>query len=156
MRSRHRIGRWEPIALTLCAALAATGCTIPRWPIDGTLTSPYGLRFRGASPDLHPGVDIAAPAGTPVHAMKPGRVVFAGTLSGYGLTVMIDHSPTLRTLYGHLSRIDVTNGQRVEHQEVIGAVGATGNATAPHLHFEVMRWGKKEDPVPLLGDHPRR
>ena len=151
-RPPHR----SPLFMLAALALLSAACAIPRWPVDGTLTSPYGLRFRGASPDLHPGVDIAAPAGTPVHAMKPGRVVFAGTMSGYGSTVIIDHSTTLRTLYGHLSRIDVANGQEVRHQEVIGAVGATGNATAPHLHFEITRWGHKEDPVPLLGRHPGR
>jgi len=145
----------NPILIVVAVmALAAASCAIPQWPVDGTLTSPFGLRFRGASPDLHPGVDISAPAGTPVHAMKPGRVVFTGTMSGYGLTVIVDHSPNLRTLYAHLSRIDVASGEEVAHRAIIGAVGATGNATAPHLHFEITRWGRNEDPVPLLGDHP--
>jgi murein DD-endopeptidase MepM/ murein hydrolase activator NlpD len=142
--------------IAILVLLVFASCTIPRWPVNGTLTSPYGLRFRGASPDLHPGVDIAAPTGTPVLAMKPGTVIFAGTMSGYGLTVRVDHGRGLRTLYGHLSRIDVSTGQEVEHQQVLGAVGATGNATAPHLHFEITRGGRQEDPVPLLGDHPHR
>ena len=143
-------------ALAVMAAFAMASCVIPRWPVEGTLTSPFGLRFRGASPDLHPGVDISAPAGTPVHVMKPGRVVFTGTMSGYGLTVIVDHGPNLRTLYAHLSRIDVATGDELTQRTVLGAVGATGNATAPHLHFEITRWGRSEDPVPLLGDHPNR
>lgn len=144
-------------ALTVAVLLAsAGGCALPRWPIEGTVTSPFGLRFRGIRPDLHPGIDIAAAAGTPIHAMKAGRIAFAGTMSGYGLTVIIEHGPTLRTLYGHLSAISVQAGQTVERDAVIGQVGDTGNATAPHLHFEIRRWGRHEDPVPLLGSPPRR
>ena len=136
------------------AVLFLCGCSIPRWPIEGRLTSPYGLRFRGISPDVHPGVDIAAPSGTPVRAMKNGRVTFAGTMQGYGITVILEHGPGMRTLYGHLSEAHVRAGDEVRGRDVIGLVGATGNATAPHLHFEVRRWGRQEDPVPLLGGMP--
>jgi murein DD-endopeptidase MepM/ murein hydrolase activator NlpD len=136
------------------AFLLISACAIPHWPVEGRLTSPYGLRFRGISPDIHPGVDIAAPSGTPVHAMKPGRVVFAGTMSGYGLTVILQHGTSMRTLYAHLSEILVRSGEEVSRSSPIGRVGATGNATAPHLHFEVRRWGRQEDPVPLLGRQP--
>jgi murein DD-endopeptidase MepM/ murein hydrolase activator NlpD len=138
---------------TLVLPLGA--CSIPRWPVDGTVTSPFGLRLRGWSPDLHHGVDVAAPEGTRVLAMKNGRVEFAGTRGGYGQTVIISHGRNVRTLYAHLSRIDVRAGQRVRGGDVIGAVGRTGNATGPHLHFEVQRWGRVEDPVPLLGGFPR-
>lgn len=115
------------------------------------MTSPYGLRMRGWSPDMHEGVDIAAPAGTPVRAMKSGRVEHAGAWGGYGLSVVIAHGTNVRTLYAHLSRIDVQKGQRVDGGQQIGAVGRTGSATGNHLHFEVWRWGRAEDPVPLLG-----
>lgn len=142
------------MACVLLPALA--GCALPRWPVDGPITSPFGLRFFGLRPDLHSGVDIAAPQGTPVHAMKAGRVSFAGTMSGYGLAVIIDHGRDLRTLYGHLSRIAVASGDVVDRDTVIGHVGATGNATAPHLHFEIRRWGTWHDPVPLLGGRPKR
>lgn len=120
------------------------------------MTSPFGLRLRGWSPDLHHGVDIAAPEGTAVRAMKSGRVEVAGTRGGYGQTVVISHGGSMWTLYAHLSRIDVRPGDRVSGGQVIGAVGRTGNATGPHLHFEVVRWGRPEDPVPLLGGFPRR
>lgn len=139
----------------LSGLLLVASCTLPRWPIEGPLTSPYGLRFRGMSPDIHPGVDIAAPEGAPIRAMKPGTVVFAGTMSGYGLTVILEHGRGLRTLYAHMSALDVQAGQVLNGRDVIGRVGRTGNATAPHLHFEVRRWGHQEDPVPLLGRRPR-
>ena len=147
-------GRAVRAALALAVLLLATACSIPRWPVAGTFTSPYGLRLRGWSPDLHEGVDIAAPTGTPVRAMKSGRVEHAGTWGGYGQSIVLAHGSNVRTLYAHLSRIDVTAGARVTGGEVIGAVGQTGSATGPHLHFEVWRWGRAEDPVPLLGGFP--
>ena len=118
------------------------------------MTSPFGFRMRGWSPDIHNGVDVSAREGTPVNAMKNGTVVEAGTASGYGLVVVIQHGPNLRTLYGHLSRIAVRAGQRVDGGELIGNVGRTGNATGAHLHFEVWRYGRPDDPVPLLGGFP--
>jgi murein DD-endopeptidase MepM/ murein hydrolase activator NlpD len=141
-------------AILLLAALLLGGCSVPRWPVAGTVTSPYGLRFRGWSPDLHEGIDIAAPEGTRVNAMKSGRVEHAGAWGGYGLSVVIAHGSNVRTLYAHLSRIDVRAGDRVSGGQQIGAVGRTGNATGAHLHFEVWRWGRAEDPVPLLGSFP--
>jgi murein DD-endopeptidase MepM/ murein hydrolase activator NlpD len=138
------------------ASLALAGaCTLPRWPIEGPMTSPYGLRFRGMSPDIHPGVDIAAAEGTPVRAMKPGTVVFAGSMTGYGLTVILEHGSGLRTLYAHMSALEVEAGQALRGRDVIGRVGRTGNATAPHLHFEIRQRGHQVDPVPLLGRRPR-
>jgi murein DD-endopeptidase MepM/ murein hydrolase activator NlpD len=144
------------VGSALLLALLLPGCSVPRWPVDGVMTSPYGLRLRGGSPALHHGVDVAAPEGTPVRAMKSGRVEHAGHRGGYGLTVVMSHGSNVRTLYAHLSRIDVKPGDRVAGGAVIGAVGRTGNATGPHLHFEVVRWGRVEDPVPLLGSFPRR
>jgi murein DD-endopeptidase MepM/ murein hydrolase activator NlpD len=142
--------------LILVCGLAAlcSACSIPRWPVEGSVSSPYGLRMRGWSPDMHEGVDVAAPQGTPVHAMKSGRVEHAGAWGGYGLAVLITHGSNVRTLYAHLSRIDVSEGESVDGGQQIGAVGQTGSATGPHLHFEVWRWGRAEDPVPLLGGFP--
>lgn len=146
--------RWRAPLLTLAVALGA--CTLPRWPVDGVLVSPYGLRWRGLWPDFHPGVDISVPLGTEVRAMNAGRVRFAGTMSGYGAVVWIDHGSGLLTVYAHLSRIDVWTGQEVANRQVLGASGQSGNATAPHLHFEVWRWGRERDPVALLGGPPSR
>lgn len=140
----------------LALFLVLGGCAIPRWPVDGTLTSPYGVRRDGAGFRIHHGVDIAVPAGTPVRAMAPGRVRFAGAWGDFGRVVVIDHPRGVRTLYAHLSEIHVRAGQELEGRPVIGLSGATGRVTGPHLHFEVQRRGRSEDPVPLLGSFPRR
>jgi len=148
------VRRFTPLLQLLALQLLLSGCSVPRWPVEGVMTSPYGLRFRGIRPDIHEGVDIAAVTGTPVRAMKSGRVEHAGSWGGYGLSIVIAHGTNVRTLYAHLSRIDVREGAQVRGGEVIGAVGQTGSATGPHLHFEVWRWGRAEDPVPLLGNAP--
>lgn len=140
----------------LLLLLAVSACSIPRWPVNGTITSPYGLRFLGLRPDFHHGVDVAVPEGTPVTAMKGGRVAYAGSMAGYGLVVILDHGPNLQTVYGHLSRIDVRAGDKIRGGQVIGAAGRTGNASGAHLHFEIRRWGRNEDPVELLGGLPKR
>jgi murein DD-endopeptidase MepM/ murein hydrolase activator NlpD len=131
-----------------------SSCAIPRWPVDGRVTSDYGLRFSGISPAVHRGIDIAVAEGTPVRAMAPGRVRFAGVQSGYGNVIWIDHGGEVLTVYAHLSELRVRQGDAVEGGAVIGLSGQTGDATAPHLHFEVWRWGWERDPVPLLGGFP--
>lgn len=138
----------------LLLAVAAAGCAIPRWPVDGPVTSVYGLRWRGALPEVHRGVDIAVPQGTPVRAMAGGRVRFAGVQGDYGNVVWLDHGGAVLTLYAHLSAIQVSAGQAVAPGEVVGLSGSTGNAVGPHLHFEVWRWERQVDPVPLLGRLP--
>jgi len=141
--------------LLLLAALGGTAaaCSVPRWPVAGVMTSPFGLRFRGWLPDLHHGVDIAAPEGTPVRALMAGTVTFAGVMGGYGNAVYIDHGGTT-SIYAHLASIAVSRGQRVSNRTVIGAVGHTGNATGPHLHLEILQGSRPVDPVPLLGGFP--
>jgi murein DD-endopeptidase MepM/ murein hydrolase activator NlpD len=95
----------------------------------------------------HKGVDYGAPAGTPIRAIGDGVVEFAGRQNGYGNVVEIRHNNQRSTLYAHLSRVDVRQGQRVEQGARIGAVGATGWATGPHLHFEVKVGGQQQDPM---------
>lgn len=87
--------------------------------------------------------------------MGPGKVFFAGTLSGYGKVIMLDHRGGIRTVYAHLSEIRVRKGQDLKGRPVIGLSGSTGRTTGPHLHFEVQRNGSAHDPVPLLGAPPR-
>jgi len=147
-----RLGRVATLAL---AALFLTGCALPRWPVDATLSSGYGLRFRGWRPDLHRGVDLSVPTGTRVAAMAGGRVRFAGVQSGFGNVVWIDHGGGLSSAYAHLSEILVRSGDRIRPGEVVGLSGATGDVTAPHLHFEVWRWGRPVDPIAILGGKPR-
>ena len=141
--------------MLLLLTSALTACSLPRWPVEAPLTSPYGLRFLGISPDIHKGVDLAAPLGTPVTAIKSGKVVFAGGMRGYGNVVILQHGATVRSVYAHLSSISVAKDERVSARQVIGLSGQSGNASGPHLHFEIQRWGREEDPVMLLGEPPR-
>ncbi len=113
------------------------------------------MRFIRGQLDLHRGVDLAAPVGTPVRPTLSGRVVFAGAMSGYGSVVFVDHDPYTRSVYAHLSEILVEQGQQVGKGTILGRTGQSGNVTGPHLHFEIRRWGRGVDPVPLLGGPPR-
>lgn len=142
--------------LCLTAVVLLAGCSIPRWPVDGSLTSPFGIRRDGLGLRIHRGVDIAIPVGTQVRAMQPGTVAFAGTMRGYGRVVMMDHGRGVRTVYAHLSEILVSQGDELRDRAVIGLSGSTGRSSGPHLHFEIQRRGGAEDPVPLLGGEPRR
>lgn len=144
-----------PRVAIACVAVTSTACSVPHWPVRGPVTSDYGLRMRGLSPDIHRGVDVYVPDGTPVHAMAGGTVEFAGTLSGFGQVVILRHDSHTISIYAHLSRIDVRRGQRIDGRPVIALSGHSGNATGPHLHFEIQRWGRTEDPIDLLGGPPR-
>jgi len=86
--------------------------------------------------------------------MAAGNVRFAGAMRGFGNVVWIDHGGAVLTVYAHLSAITVTAGQDVEGGDLVGLSGATGDVTAPHLHFEVWQGGRPVDPVPLLGGRP--
>ena len=138
----------------LSVALMAAGCAIPRWPVDAPITSPYGIRFRGILPSVHRGVDLGVPVGTEARVMSAGRVRFVGTMEGFGQVVWVDHGGSVMTVYAHLSRILVEEGQLVRGRQVIALSGASGDVTAPHLHFELWRWGRQQDPVTLLGGFP--
>jgi murein DD-endopeptidase MepM/ murein hydrolase activator NlpD len=167
-RAGNRTGAWRlarnarstaPLRVLLSIVLTAAplaGCTVATWPAEGRLTSGYGIRFRGWIPSIHHGVDVSVPEGTPILAMADGHVTHAGPLGSYGQTVIIAHGRGITSLYAHLSRVEVAVGARVERRTLIGRSGQTGNATGPHLHFEIRRHGRTEDPVPLLGGAPRR
>ena len=116
------------------------------WPLRGSLGDLFGPR----GDRFHAGIDIAAPLGVPVWAARTGRVVFAGSRAGWGNEVTIAVGHGVRTLYAHLSQIDVHVGQRVATGAEIGLVGATGDATGPHLHFEVRVRGAAVDPLSAL------
>ncbi len=123
---------------------APTGTFIrPFW---GKLTSDYGYRRLFGQTEFHPGVDFAGPTGSPIVASDGGVVVFAGTKSGYGLTVIVSHGNNLRTLYGHCSKLLVSVGQEVGQGELIAKVGNTGRSTGPHLHFEIQVNGQHQNP----------
>jgi murein DD-endopeptidase MepM/ murein hydrolase activator NlpD len=125
-----------------------------RQPLPGPLdvTSSFGFRtdpFLGR-PALHTGMDLHGDLGDPVHATAAGRVVLAGPSGGYGNLVEIDHGAGLATRYGHLSQIDVQEGQWVEAGAVLGEIGSTGRSTGPHLHYEVRTDGAAVDPSRYL------
>ena len=101
----------------------------------------------------HTGVDYGAPTGAPVRSVGDGLVDFSGWQNGYGNVVQVDHGAGNSTLYAHLSRVDVRKGQRVERGQRIGAVGSTGWATGPHLHFEFKEKGVQKDPLEVARRH---
>jgi murein DD-endopeptidase MepM/ murein hydrolase activator NlpD len=113
------------------------------------VTSGFAMRFHPIHQTWrrHLGVDYAAPTGTPVRSVGDGVVEFAGRQGGYGNVVQIRHTNDRSTLYAHLSRIDVRQGQRIEQGARIGAVGSTGWSTGPHLHFEFRVNGEHQDPL---------
>lgn len=98
----------------------------------------------------HNGIDIAAPKGTPVVATANGSVAFSGWEGRYGKIVKIDHGNGIQTCYAHLHRRKVRRGKRVKRGKVVGKVGQTGNATGPHVHYEVRVNGRPTNPRPYL------
>jgi murein DD-endopeptidase MepM/ murein hydrolase activator NlpD len=135
------------------AVLRKQGYTPTVWPVDGELESGFGGRrnpFGGGSYEFHSGQDIDAPMGAPVIAGASGKVEFAGWQNGYGQLVIIDHGGGLTTRYGHLSKIDVTEGQVVDRAQYLGRVGSTGRSTGPHLHYEVRINDEPVNPLQYL------
>jgi murein DD-endopeptidase MepM/ murein hydrolase activator NlpD len=122
------------------------------WPVSGPITSPFGMRMHPVygRPILHAGIDIAAATGTTIAAAADGRVIVAGTQGDCGKMVAIDHHGGLSTIYCHMSQIFVGVGQDVQRGQAIGAVGMTGDATGPHVHFQVMENGHPVDPMSFL------
>jgi len=120
---------------------AASGAGVI-WPTRGGVTSEYGYRWGR----MHQGIDIGTGTGTPIVAAKSGEVIVAGTQGGYGNTVVIAHGDGFSTLYGHQSRIAVSDGAQVQRGQVIGYVGNTGNSTGPHMHFETRVNGSAQNP----------
>ena len=115
------------------------------------VTSGFAMRFHPIHKTwrAHLGVDYGAPTGTPVRVVGEGTVEFAGSQNGYGNVVQVRHAGNRSTLYAHLSRIDVRRGQRVDQGQIVGAVGSTGWATGPHLHFEFKLGGQQVDPMKI-------
>jgi len=116
------------------------------------LTSHFGMRrdpFTGLR-DWHEGLDLAAPRGTPIHAAAAGIVVRAERVTGYGKLVEVDHGNGIVTRYAHNSRLAVRQGERVMRGQLLGFVGDTGRASAPHLHYEVWVNGQPVDPSSYL------
>ncbi len=151
-RALRRFQRWAGLTPdgvagpATFAALRRSPATCPialAWPLQARVGDGFGPRGNR----FHAGIDLAAPIGTEVAAAAPGRVMFAGKLlGGWGRLVVVAHAAGVRTMYAHLSAIEVRVGERVGTESILGAVGATGDATGPHLHFEVRVRGAAVDP----------
>lgn len=121
-------------------------------PIAGAVVSGFGVRsvFNNQPRAPHGGADFASAAGTPVASPNAGRVTLVADLYFTGQTIVIDHGAGLQSLFAHLSRADVREHDEVTRGQVVGAVGATGRATGPHLHWTVRLNGARVDPLSLV------
>lgn len=128
------------------------GTGVFAYPLRGRLTSPFGMRrhpmFHVVS--FHSGVDLAAPLNTPIKASDSGKVIFTGWYGGYGKVVIVDHGKDFSTLYAHLNSTATSVGRTVSQGDVIGYEGRTGYSTGPHLHFEVRKSGRPQNPMKYL------
>jgi hypothetical protein len=125
-----------------------------RWPVRGAVNSEFGHRQSPWSTEreFHQGIDIRAARGTPVHAPAAGTVVHAGTAPDYGIAIILDHGQDIRSLYGHLSKVSVQHGQRIERGTIIGYTGNTGRSSGPHLHYEIHVKGRAVNPRAYIWD----
>lgn len=137
-----------------------TGTNTSTWekPVNGKVTSPYGNRtdpINGQKGKFHSGIDIGAPANTPIKAPANGKVTMANFYGGYGKTIQLDNGTIngkkVTSLFGHMSSWAVKIGDTVTTGQIIGYVGSTGRATGPHLHFEVRENGNTIDPKKYIG-----
>lgn len=122
------------------------------WPVEGWVSSEYGWRespFTGKR-EFHTGLDIATKPGTPIRVAAKGYVKFSGWLGSYGKIVIVDHGFGYETRYGHLKSRSVSKGMYIEKGQKIGTLGNTGRSTAPHLHYEILKDGKIENPMKYL------
>jgi murein DD-endopeptidase MepM/ murein hydrolase activator NlpD len=133
--------------------MPSLGYPINQAPIE---VSPFGMRYsesRGAW-RMHTGIDLIVTEGTPVLASAQGRVILVDEVSGYGLTVVVDHGGGWQTLYAHLFELAVQPGDLVHRGQPLGRVGESGRASTPHLHFEIRRRRGERmvalDPGPIL------
>jgi len=125
-----------------------------RWPVRGAVNSEFGIRNSPWTSGLefHSGMDIRAEKGTAIYAPASGTVILAGAHQEYGTAVILDHGQDIRSLYGHLSRLNVQPGQRVERGGLIGWTGNTGRSSGPHLHYEILVRGQAVNPRAYLWD----
>lgn len=121
-------------------------------PVDDPISSPFGYRTHPiyGTRTFHKGTDFASATGTPIRAVKDGKVTLAGWVQGYGYSVELDHGSGVKSFYAHCSKILVRLGQSVSQGSAIALVGSTGNSTGPHLHFELDLNGTTVDPEEYL------
>ncbi|PVZ12450.1 MULTISPECIES: peptidoglycan DD-metalloendopeptidase family protein [unclassified Pseudomonas] len=122
-------------------------------PVDGRLSSRFGVRrfFNGEERNPHAGLDFAVPAGTPIKTPAAGKVILIGDYFFNGNTVFVDHGQGFISMFCHMSKIDVKNGQVLARGAVVGRVGSTGRATGPHMHWNVSLNDARVDPAIFIG-----
>ena len=147
-----RFASLEDVQMAAADQLAYEASRPSVWPTQGHVSSRFGYRASpfGVYREFHPGIDIAAPLGTPVVATGDGRVIFTGWRTDLGNTIIIDHGYDLRTVYGHVAKVAVDVGDLVKKSQVIAYVGSTGRSTGPHVHYEVHLRGTQVNPAPYL------
>lgn len=144
----------------LSVANTGTGSSIMSWlkanPLPGMVrvSSQYGTRVFAGKSEYHPGVDLAAPNGTPIYASGSGVVTRSGWVNGYGQMVEINHGNGYITRYAHASRLLVNVGERVQAGDEIAKVGCTGRCTGAHLHYEIVQDGQRKNPSTYLAMLP--
>lgn len=127
------------------------GTSLPRhWPLEDPGYVTRGQVGGGMADEAHPGIDIAVPVGSLVRAAGGGTVLQASSDSVYGLFVLLEHPEGYRTMYGHLSRVTVSQGAEIGAGEVIGLSGNSGRSSAPHLHFEIRQEDRSLDPLAMV------
>jgi murein DD-endopeptidase MepM/ murein hydrolase activator NlpD len=122
-------------------------------PHQGQETSNFGYRhnpFTGGGVEIHPGIDFKGNIGDPVKATANGKVIFSGPKGGYGNCVILEHANNFQTLFGHLSRVLVREGQEIKAGYTIGLLGNSGRSTGPHIHYEIIHNGQKINPESFL------
>ncbi len=120
------------------------------WPLNGHITSQFGIRTLRGRRDYHTGIDIDASTGALIKAVESGKVSFSGYINGYGNVVIIDHAGGYSTVYAHSASNLVKEGQNVKKGDIICKLGSTGNATGSHLHFEIRENGRPVNPLNYL------
>src|SRR5438105_2300641 len=125
-----------------------------RWPVRGAVNSEFGNRLSPWTQvtEFHGGLDINANQGTPVRAPAAGTVTFAGAQPEYGILVIVEHDNDVRSMYGHLSKTSVKQGDWVQRGGILGFSGNTGRSSGPHLHYEILVKGQPVNPRAYLWD----
>jgi murein DD-endopeptidase MepM/ murein hydrolase activator NlpD len=150
--TQHRLSSYREIFSHVQAERALFLATPNLWPCTGHLTSVFGFRIHPLSHrnEFHAGLDIANSRNTPIYATSDGLVRIASWQPGYGRMVIIDHGFKFTTLYGHMNRLLVKEGQRVHRGQMVGLMGSTGSSTGDHCHYEVRYKGNVVNPVRYL------
>lgn len=150
--AQKRIADYEKLFSYITSKISKINSTPKGWPTPGYVSSSFGYRIHPftLSYDFHSGIDIVNEPGSDIKATADGVVRYTGWAMGYGLCVIIDHGFGYTTLYGHLSQVNVKEGDIIKRGTIIGKLGSTGTSTGPHLHYEVWEYGVPKNPIKYI------